>query len=131
MSDPRRPDVMIRLRLKPSFSASGPIISWDPGPRSALGKGWNSLIGNGFSSSSTCMGNPFRCGGAGWTPNRMTCYDLAAARNRNRQVRNAKVATGLRGARAHRHAVLGGEPADLGPGQGPDVPGGGPLGQEL
>ena len=48
--------VITRVFLKPSFSASGPMSSCDPGPSSARGNGWNSLIGNGLSSSSTCIG---------------------------------------------------------------------------
>src|SRR6185436_16037518 len=46
---------MMRVLRKPSLSASGPIISCAPGPISARGNGWNSLIGNGLSSSSTCI----------------------------------------------------------------------------
>jgi hypothetical protein len=55
MSEPRRPDVITSDRLKPSFSASGPMISWLPGPSSARGNEWNSLIGKSGSISSTCM----------------------------------------------------------------------------
>src|SRR5664279_5663202 len=60
MSVPRRPLVMIRVFLNPSLSASGPIISCAPGPIIARGKGWNSLIGKGLSSSSTCIVDPLR-----------------------------------------------------------------------
>ena len=55
MSEPRSPDVITSVFLKPSLRASGPIISCAPGPSMARGNGWNSLIGNGLSSSSTCM----------------------------------------------------------------------------
>ena len=48
MSEPRSPDVMTRVFLKPSLRASGPIISCAPGPSMARGNGWNSLIGKRF-----------------------------------------------------------------------------------
>src|SRR3712207_5174350 len=60
-SVPRRPDVMISVRLKPSSSASGPMISWAPGPMRARGNGWNSLMGNGWRISSTFRAGSFRC----------------------------------------------------------------------
>src|SRR3712207_282415 len=48
MSVPRSPEVMTSVFLKPSLRASGPIISWLPGPSRARGNGWNSLMGNGL-----------------------------------------------------------------------------------
>src|SRR5919112_3276729 len=65
MSEPRRPDVMMSVFLKPSLRASGPISSCDPGPSRPRGNGWNSLIGNGLSSSSTCMAA--LSGAGGWS----------------------------------------------------------------
>src|SRR5450755_3994839 len=52
---------MTRVFRKPILSASGPIISCAPGPSIARGNGWNSLIGKGLSSSSTCMATSWAC----------------------------------------------------------------------
>src|SRR3954471_6965906 len=82
MSEPRSPEVITRVLLKPSLRASGPIISCAPGPSIARGNGWNSLIGNGLRSSSTCIEGGLPAAAVSWRgpPERVSGADRGSPR---------------------------------------------------